>query len=161
MAWFRVTLKTGDVNYVKGESRQAVLTMHPAKWIRKNDPNSCVEVFELPFDEKEIYINDEEKLKFTDRIYEDIMKELNYFCPTPVIAVDIRDYIRNTFDMKYYSVNESNFAIHLTEIDKDTALLNLGLYISKLKKLTPEKAMKFTELEDRIKGLKRMKERWL
>ena len=124
MAWFRVTLKTGDVNYVKGESRKDVLAMHPAKWIRKNDPNSCVEVFELPFDEKEIYfnakniaaicdINDGEKLKFTDRIYEDIMKELNYFCPTPVIAVDIRDYIRNTFDTKYYLVDESNFAIHL------------------------------------------------
>ena len=36
MPWFRVELKTGDVNYVKGESRQAVLAMHPAKWIHKN-----------------------------------------------------------------------------------------------------------------------------
>ena len=154
MPWFRVTLKTGDVNYVKGESRKDILAMHPAKWIRKNDPNSCVEVSELPFDEKEIYINGDERLKFTDRMYENIMKELNYFCPTPVIVVDINDYIRNTFDTKYYLVDESNFAIHLTEIDKDTALLNLGLYISKLNKLTPEKAMKFTKLEDRIKGLK-------
>ena len=155
MAWFRVTLKTGDVNYVKGESRKDVLAMHPAKWIRKNDPNSCVEVSELPFDEKEIYINGDERLKFTDRMYENIMKELNYFCPTPVIVVEIIDYIRNTSETKYYAVDEGNFAINLTEIDRDSALVDLGLYISKIKRFTPEKARKFTELEDRIKGLNR------
>ena len=64
--------------------------------------------------------------------------------------VDIKNYVRDTSELKYYIVDEDNFEIHLTEVSKDEALDHI-VEIMTTEQLPPERRRRYGELEDRIK----------